>query len=157
MKRDLYNVYPIHFGLLLWLVGAVNKVTIHAFLVVRSRYFRFFGCKTPLFALYAILNFCKCFHLTCVHISRRKTWNEEVVLSGDPPEENSTINGKYWTPQNGGCEGMSIIEDPTHKSFTNTSSENDGVPVQDAQVALEMYVRYRKAYPLNGKFKPIGR
>jgi len=90
-------------------------------------------------------------------MASRKSWNEEVVLSGDPPEEISTINGKYWTPQKGGCEGMSIIEDPTHESFTNTSSENDGVPVQDAQVALEMYVRYRKAYPLNGTFKPIER
>jgi hypothetical protein len=82
----------------------------------------------------------------------RQTWDEEVTLPGDPPEakgEGTTSkSGKYWNPQDGGCEGMSKIADAAE-------AVGSGVPVEEAYVTLEFYKRYRKSFPLEADFKPV--
>lgn len=87
------------------------------------------------------------------------TWNDEVRIPDDDDGNNndkenaqeSSTSLSSWSFEEGGCEGMRIIDSSSTDSDTNTKSLGDdnvdGVTIQDAHERLEFYKRYKRQFP----------
>lgn len=74
------------------------------------------------------------------------TWNEEVRAMDDDDikslstnEEDNTSQKRYWSVEEGGCEGMNFI--------SSSSDEIGGVSVAEAHATLEFFKRYQRQFP----------
>eukprot|EP00532_Pseudo-nitzschia_australis_P014902 CAMPEP_0168284456 /NCGR_PEP_ID=MMETSP0141_2-20121125/23514_1 /TAXON_ID=44445 /ORGANISM="Pseudo-nitzschia australis, Strain 10249 10 AB" /LENGTH=302 /DNA_ID=CAMNT_0008228457 /DNA_START=148 /DNA_END=1053 /DNA_ORIENTATION=+ len=87
-------------------------------------------------------------------LESKQNWNDEVRRVGvdvdvdmhgaDSNEPNNPQDLPSWTPEEGGCEGMKTIGDPTHNE-----SESEGVPTKEALEQLSMYKRADRRLPRN--------
>jgi Fe-S-cluster containining protein len=78
----------------------------------------------------------------------RQAWNEEVRhADGVLLKENEPI--PYWTPEDGGCEGMQWI-------VVDGELGDIGVPIADAAAQLEEYEWSERRFPSGGTETEIG-
>ena len=101
-----------------------------------------------------------------------KSWNNEVRLRDDEvdnyddDDDDDIINQefknqpKYWSVEDGGCEGMNFIPNLPSNNIdgaiirTDEGDEGDGVSVLEAHEMLEFFKRYKRQVP-HGKFDRI--
>eukprot|EP00978_Attheya_sp_CCMP212_P032743 scaffold129257_cov54-Attheya_sp.AAC.3 len=79
----------------------------------------------------------------------QKSWNSEVCLPGVPPEnhpQDTDALDKYWSVQEGGCEGMQRILS-SHESDDSIEDTNIGVSVEESEQRLDSYKRYKRQFP----------
>uniref|UniRef100_A0A7S4MC41 YkgJ family cysteine cluster protein n=1 Tax=Odontella aurita TaxID=265563 RepID=A0A7S4MC41_9STRA len=86
-------------------------------------------------------------------MASRELWNEEVRLVGEGPsegkevEEEGTAKGRYWTAEEGGCEGMIQINADGRVAADAEHSNMGGVDATEARITLELYERYKRRFP----------
>jgi hypothetical protein len=83
-----------------------------------------------------------------------QSWNDEVVvpeyaLDGDEASSNVTAS-KRWTYEDGGCEGMKVMDSIEAEMI-------QGVSIQNAQAMLDLYSRYERTFPIGKPFQYIHR
>ena len=83
--------------------------------------------------------------ISCHACSIRESWNEEVVRPDDQPLLEQ--DDKHWTADEGGCEGMKIIDDKPNGMV--------GVSKDQAAETLFYYTRYTRMIPVGAKFVDI--
>jgi Fe-S-cluster containining protein len=77
-------------------------------------------------------------------LQSRQAWNEEVRHADDVPlKENDPI--PYWTPKDGGCEGMQWIA-----TDSDLDDITEGVPIAEAAAQLEEYEWSERRFPSGG-------
>lgn len=87
------------------------------------------------------------------------SWNEEVVFTTPQDlsnDDDRDFGDRIWTSEHGGCEGMKeikvdnssgILELVNVSDNHNDIHQNNGVSVDDAKERLELYSRYKRAFP----------
>ena len=87
-------------------------------------------------------------------LESEKNWNDEVRRkhSVEADKEGNHSNLPVWTPDNGGCEGMRIVETDDDEFIV---TESNGVAVDKALQQLSLYKRAERRTPINYKKIPL--
>jgi len=85
-------------------------------------------------------------------MANKESWNEEVRMAdGEEGAGDDTSSERYWSVEEGGCEGMGRIGE---NGSARAENGIKGVSVWDAKDRLETFERYKRRFP-QGEFAPI--
>ena len=87
-------------------------------------------------------------------LKNKQTWEEEAVLPDDIEIEEGT-NDRHWTPDLGGCEGISLINEDstTHDTITtniDVKQDAEATVVQRQEIVSKMKAakKHWKRFPI---------
>ena len=87
-------------------------------------------------------------------LKNKQTWEEEAVLPDDIDIEEGT-NDRHWTPELGGCEGISLTNEDSTTHDTITTSIDVKQDAESTIVQREEIVSKMKAAKKHWKRFPI--